>query len=410
MIIFDDEGVCSGCRLIESRPEINWEEREQWLIDLLAKYKKNARGNNNPYDCIVPVSGGKDSTYQVYLIKEKYKMNPLLVTYNHGFNTKIGIRNLSNLVKQFDCDLLRYTTSPGTAKRLSRYMLEKVGDVTWHYHAGIMTFPIQTAVRYKIPLIVWGEHGFAELLGMFNQDDMVEFTKKCRQEHSMRGFEPEDILNDPENSDITIHDLGPFYYPTDEEIEAVGVRGIYLSNYMYWNGRKQTEFVIKNYGFETSLERDRTFNPYDKLDDIHANGVHDYLKFLKFGYGRATDDASTEIRHGRMKREDGIKLVEKHDHARPFDLDIFLEFIGISEEKFERSIEHLRDPRIWYKDDTGRWKRKDSIGNHVNDQYVEQVRMPLKDDPGAFKKGANRPDAYERDDHIEEPQKEYVIL
>ena len=145
------------------------------------------------------------------------------------------MKNLSNLIEKFGCDLLRYTTNPKTARKLSLYMLSKVGDITWHYHAGIMTFPIQTAVRYKIPLLIWGEHGEAFLHGMHNLDDNVEFTKKHRQEHLMRGFEPEDILDDPENKDITRTDLAPFFYPSDEEIDSVGVRGIYLSNYDEWN-------------------------------------------------------------------------------------------------------------------------------------------------------------------------------
>ena len=281
-IIFDSQGVCSGCRVIESRIEVDWKEREEWLRDLLEKYKAQAKENNNPYDCIIPVSGGKDSHYQTYLMKEIYGMNPLLVTYNHIFNTKLGMRNLTNLVKKFNCDLIRFTSNPASVRKISRYMLKKIGDVTWHYHSGIMTFPIQTAVRYKIPLMIWGEEGFSELTGMFNQDDMVEFTKKKRQEHDMRGFEPEDLIN-LEDSDLEIKDLAPFFYPSDEAIEDLGLRGIYLSNYIRWNAKKQTEFMIKDYSFETAQVRDRTFNLYDKLDDLHANGVHDYLKYLKFG-------------------------------------------------------------------------------------------------------------------------------
>jgi N-acetyl sugar amidotransferase len=405
-IIFDDEGVCSGCRLHESRPSIDWEERGRWLKELLEEYKEKARKNNNPYDCIIPVGGGKDSLYQTYLIKKVYKMNPLLVTYNHTFNTKRGIRNLTNVVKQFDCDLIRFTSNPGSVRKISRYMLKKIGDITWHYHSGIMTFPIQTAVRYKIPLIVWGEHGFADLLGMFNQDDMVEFTKKVRREHHMRGFEPEDLVNDPE-SGITMQDLAPFQYPSDEEIEEVGVRGIYLHNYLHWDARKHTKLMIEKFGFETALKRERTFHIYDKLDDIHANGAHDYLKYLKFGYGRATDDASMEIRHGRMTREEGIEMVKKYDHVRPSDLDIFLKFAGMTEKEFEQSIEHLRDPQIWEKDSKGKWHVIDSVANHVDDPGVEKARLPLVEDREPIP--PSKQPYYSRDDHIQEDI-EYIIL
>ncbi|MBI2642561.1 MAG: N-acetyl sugar amidotransferase [Candidatus Wildermuthbacteria bacterium] len=404
-IVFDEQGVCSGCRLIESRPKINWKEREGWLKKLLEEYRAKARAKNNPYDCVIPVSGGKDSHFQVYLIKKVYGLNPLLVTYNHIFNTKRGIRNLTNLVKQFNCDLLRFTSNPESVRKISRYMLKKVGDITWHYHAGIMTFPIQVAVARDIPLIVWGEHGFAELTGMFNQDDMVEFSKKGRQEHSMRGFEPEDLAADP-RSGITRQDLAPFFYPSDQDIERVGVRGIYLSNYIQWDVRAQTKLMIEKYGFETALKRERTFHLYDKLDDIHANGAHDYLKYLKFGYGRATDDASNEIRHARMTREEGIEMVKRYDSVRPSDLDLYLKFMGMTEEEFEASIGHLRDPQIW-ENQSRTWVAKDSIANHVNDEGVNAVRLPLVEDRAPIP--PSKQPYYSRDDHIPEDT-EYIYL
>jgi N-acetyl sugar amidotransferase len=405
-LVLDDEGVCSGCRLAESRPSIDWTSREKVLRDLLAEYKARQRERGNPYDCIVPVSGGKDSTYQVWLMRERYGMNPLLVSYNHAFNTAIGIRNLANLVKRMDCNLIRFTTAPGSAIRIARHMLRKVGDVTWHYHAGIMTFPIRTAVQYDVPLVVWGEHGFSELVGMHNYDDFVEFTKKKRQEHDMRGFEPEDMLEEGD-SDLTRYDLAPFFYPSDEDIERVGVRGIYLSNYMEWDGKKHAEFVIENLGFETAQSRERTFNLYDKLDDIHANGLHDYLKYLKFGYGRATDEASFEIRRGRMTREEGIDMVAKYDHVRPSDMDIFLRESGMTGAEFEDSIEHLRDLAIWEKGANGYWSVKDSVVQHRADFGVERARRPL----------GNERTGYIRTESREGPryatggrQTEYVVL
>ncbi|MBU0766663.1 N-acetyl sugar amidotransferase [Patescibacteria group bacterium] len=403
-IIFDDQGVCSGCRLHESRPLIDWDERKKRFEDILKEYSQKSRANGNHYDLIIPVSGGKDSHFQVYTIKQM-GYNPLLVTYNHGFNTKRGIRNLTNMLHQFGFDMLRFTSSPEAAKTISKFMLQTVGDITWHYHAGIMTFPIKAAVMNKIPLILWGEHGFSELLGMYNQDDMMEFSKKDRQEHSMRGFEPDDILNHPNNTEVLQEHLAPFYYPSDEEIEDIGVRGIYLANYVEWDARAHTRLMIEKYNFETALKRERTHHLYEKLDDIHADGAHDYLKYLKFGYGRATDDASNDIRHGRMTREEGIKIVSQYDHVRPSDLDIWLKFVGMTEEEFLGEIEHLRDPKIWEKDDSGEWQVKDSIANHVGDEDVDAVRLPLVDDREMLR-SHNQP-SYSRDDHIVEDS-EYI--
>lgn len=406
-ILFDEEGVCSGCRLHESRPSINWDERMERFKTVLKEAHDKQQAKGNPYDCIIPVSGGKDSHYQVYMVKKVLGYNPLVVTYNHGFNTKRGIRNLTNLVKQFEVDLVRFTTNPGAAKRISRFMLKTVGDITWHYHAGIMTFPIKAAVMYDIPLIVWGEHGFSDLLGMYNQDDMMEFSKKDRQEHSMRGFEPDDILAHEDNKDITKADLAPFYYPSDDDIERVGVRGIYLANYVPWNARTHGQLMIDEFDFETALSRERTFHLYDKLDDIHANGAHDYLKYLKFAYGRGTDDASNEIRHGRMTREEGIAMVNKYDHVRPSDLDVWLKFVGMTEEEFLSYIDHLRDPQIWEKDEAGKWVVKDAIANHVDDPGVAAAAIPQVDDRHTIQ-SHNQP-SYSRDDHIVEDT-EYIWL
>ncbi len=374
-IIFDEQGVCSGCRYHESRGQIDWSKREVMLRQLLEHYKQKAKEAGNPYDCVVPVGGGKDSHYQTHLMKNVYGMNPLLVTFNHAYNSRLGIRNLNNLVRELGCDLIRFTANPVSVRKISRYMLKKVGDLTWHYHAGIRTFPFQVAVNYNIPLIIWGEHGFAELTGMFTLEDMVEFTKWTRQEHDMRGFEPDDLIN--KESGITAQDVTPYRYPKDEEIERVGVRGIYLSNFINWDAKEQAELVIEKYRFGIySGNRDRTFVQYTKTDD-HANDVHDYLKYLKFGYGRATDDASTEVRHGRMSREEAVQLVGRYDSARPRTLNTYLNFLGVTEEEFLAWVEPMRDPKVWQKDASGKWAAKDSVANHLKGPHVEAARVPL---------------------------------
>jgi len=242
-----------------------------------------------------------------------------------------------------------------------------------------MTFPIQTAVRYKIPLIIWGEQGESYLFGMFNLEDKVEFTKKVRQEQMMRGFEPEDVLNEADNKEITKTDLAPFFYPSDDEIASVGVRGIYLGNYHPWDQQRNAEFVIKNYNFKTLQQRQTTFNLYEKTDDFFQD-THNYLKYLKFGYSRCTDHASIEIRSRRMTREEGIEMIKKHEYlVRPKNLDIFLKFIGYTEKEFVDDIEHLRDNSMWEKKSNGEWKILDWVGNHIDDPGVEEARLPLRE-------------------------------
>jgi N-acetyl sugar amidotransferase len=377
-IIFDDQGICSGCRHHEARLAIDWAERERWLRDLLADYRAKSRDRGAAYDCIVPVSGGKDSHYLVHLVKNVYGLSPLCVTFNHVFNTALGIRNLANLVERFEVDLIRFTANPGAVRKIARYMVRKVGDITWHYHAGIMTVPFQVAVQRRIPLIVWPEH-YGELTGVFTLHDMVEFTKWVRQEHDMRGLEPEDIAGDPA-SGITMADLEPYRFPSDDEIADVGVRGIYVTNFLYWDEKQHGELVIDKYGFEPMTgPRERTFKLFAKTDD-HANDVHDYMKYLKFGYGRATDDASMEIRYGRMTRAEGIEMVRRYDHVRPRSLDGYLEFIGMSDADFDDAVEPMRDPTIWRREAGGPWRVTDSVVNHPNDPGVDEARVVQSED------------------------------
>lgn len=372
-IIFDEEGVCSGCRYHESRGklEIDWNERKEIFEQIVEEARRMARKLGNSHDCIIPVSGGKDSHYQVWLLKKKYGLNPLLVTFNHAFNTPAGNRNLENLVEKSGCDLIRYTAGLDSVRRISRHMLETVGDLTWHYHAGIRTLPFQIAVKYNIPLVVWGEHGFAELTGIVTLEDFVEFTRWTRKEHDMRGYEPADLIG---KGGITEHDIAPYLYPDDEDIARVGVRGIYLSNFFPWNAKAQGEAMIREWDFGTvSYRRERTFSLYSKIED-HANDVHDYLKYLKFGYGRATDDASMEIRHGRLTREEGLRMVEQYDATEPSTLGFYCDFLGISKDEFYRFVEPMRDQNLWNREN-GAWVARDAVFRHEIGAAEEAARV-----------------------------------
>jgi len=243
--------------------------------------------------------------------------------------------------------------------------------LTWHYHAGIRTFPFQVAVQYNIPLIVWGERGFAELTGVVSLEDFVEFTKWTRKEHDMRGLEPEDLIG---KGGITHANIKPYIYPTDEEIASTDVRGIYISNFFPWNAKKHAELMIDKWGFSpVTYERERTFIQYGKIED-HANDVHDYLKYLKFGYGRATDDASMEIRHGRLSRQEGIKMVKKYDAREPSTLRYYCDFLGITKNEFYNIVNPMRDTNIWKKD-KNTWIVKDSIWQHDTDMNDPNIKV-----------------------------------
>lgn len=355
---FDENGVCSGCRVAEQNKQINWQERAEWLREIAGEYRCKDGSN---YDCIIPVSGGKDSFFQTYYVKEVLGLNPLLVTYNGNNYLDVGLRNLRRLRKVFAVDHLFYSPSVETLKKLNRLCFKKMGDMNWHAHCGIFTYPVQIAVKFKIPLIIWGEHGYLDLGGMYSLYDMVEMTAKFRLEHAQRGYDWFDMIEDKEG--LKPGELLWARYPSDDQLEEVGVRGIYLGNFIYWNANEQTRFIVERYSFEVSPEPfERTYRRMSNLDDMHENGVHDYLKFIKFGYGRATDHACKDIRIGKLSRAEGIELVRKHDHVKSKDLLRWLEYVGMTENEFDRTADTFRDPRTWSKTKEGLWEKENIWG------------------------------------------------
>lgn len=324
-ITFDDEGVCSGCRIHDEKLTLDWDEREQKLCSILENYR-NTDGMS--YDCIVPVSGGRDSYYIVHLLKNVYGMNPLLVSYNKHYNTHVGIRNYQYLKTIFDCDALQMVVQPQKVKKITLSTLKYLGSMYWHVLAGQSVFPVQTAVRFKIPLIVWGVHQGVDQVGMFSHTDEVEMTRRYRKEHDLMGYEAEDLLTlDPT---LTQNDLIQYFYPHDKEIEKVGVRGIYLGNYIPWDTKKQHEQMIATYGYETLLQQ-RTFDSYNDVDCVHYSGLHDMIKQLKHGYGKATDHACREIRWGRLTRDEGLTLIKHFEAIVPSDISYLCEWLQINE-------------------------------------------------------------------------------
>lgn len=370
-LAFDDDGVCSGCRTANERIEINWDQRRKIFERIIEEYRSK---DGNSYDCIIPVSGGKDSHFQTHIVKKVYGLNPLLVTYNGNNYTKTGLENVQNMREVFGCDHIFFTPSIEVLKKLNRIGFKLMGDMNWHAHAGIFTYPIRVAVELKIPLMIWGEHGFMDLGGMHSYKDLVEFTYRYRHEHCLRGYEWYDMTDEglarlgrPEIAEgLTPKDLRPWIYPCDEEIQKVGVRGLFLSNYLKWEANEHGKMVVEKYGFKPHPTAfDRTYRRISNLDDMHENGIHDYMKFIKFGYGRATDHCCKDIRAGRMTREEAIRIIQDMDPKKPSDLKRWLEYVNMSEEEFDTIANTFRDPRVWWKDANNNW-HKDNIWDDKN--------------------------------------------
>ena len=378
-ITFDEQGLCSGCRIHEEKDSLDWASRGEILRGILETYK-NTSGNN--YDCIIPVSGARDSYFIVHTIKNVYGMNPLLVTYNKQYNTDVGIRNLAYLRILFDCDIMTLTVNPNTVKKITRSTLRKLGSMYWHCLAGQTVYPVHVAVKFKIPLIIWGAHQGIDQVGMFSHLDEVEMTRKYRKEHDLMGLEAEDLID--EFDGITEEDIIQYKYPDDKEIERVGVRGIYLNNYIRWDTKAQHVLMIKQYAYESALQT-RTFDTYNDVDCFNYSNVHDYIKFMKHGYGKVVDHATREIRLRRMTRSQGIKMVKKYVQTPPKNLKLFLNWIGMTENSFQFVIDQHRSKAIWQRNKDWDWELKEDFLTQMADMKKTKVALPQVETFSDFK-------------------------
>lgn len=349
-LLFDEEGICSGCRVHEEKDIIDWSERLSKLKSIAKEYGSNSGKN---YDCIVPVSGARDSYFIVHIVKNILGLNPLLVSYNKHYNTAIGHRNLANLRIKFDCDLIHQTISPVTIKRITRETFRRLGSVYWHCIAGETVFPVQCAVKFKIPLIIWGAHQGVDQVGMFSHYDEVEMTRKFRKEHDLMGYEAEDLYGELEN--LREEELHQFHYPDDFHLQEIGVRGIYLNNYIRWDSKQQHEQMIDFYGYETASNK-RSFDFYNDVDSFVYLNLHDHIKYLKHGYTKVVDHACREIRLKRLKKVDALNLVNQFSLNMPAYNEIFCNWLGIDDAALNLVLDQLRNPTMWTRNNNWEWK------------------------------------------------------
>ena len=355
---FDESGICMGCRMAEVKAAISrseWSRRREILRDTLEKYRCR---DGSRHDVVIAVSGGKDSWFQTHVIKHEFGLNPLLVTYDGNNWTEPGWRNMLRMKEVFGVDHIVYRPSVEVIKKLNRLAFTIMGDMNWHAHVGITTVPVRVAAQHKIPLVIWGEHGYLDLCGQFSMNDFPEMSYRDRLEHFARGYEWNFFVG---REGLTAQDMVPWQYPSDEALFDTDIRGLYLGNYVYWEANDHTKLMIDRYGFEISeVPFERTYRRMSNLDDMHENGVHDYLKFIKFGYGRCTDHVCKDIRAGLVDRRAGIELVKAMDPVKPRDLQRWLDYVGMSEDEFDRIADTFRDPRVWRRA-SGQWVKDEII-------------------------------------------------
>jgi N-acetyl sugar amidotransferase len=321
-IAFDSKNVCSGCQVHEEKNSLDWYLREMELKAIFREQKNQSR-----YDCIIPVTGGQDSFFTVHHAIHSLGLNPLLVNFNRTFNSKEGIRNLAILRTEFDVDFRQYSINPKIAKAVLNCTLTNLGSLNWLWIAGQTSFAVRLAIQLKIPFILWGAHQGLEQVGMYSHLENVEMTRRYRREHDLMGIDEKDIFDfDPNFSE---EDIACLSYPSDQELLASEVRGIYLSNYVRWDPTAQHDFVSKTYGYG-GRKVSRAYSFFDNPDCPVYFGIQDILKQTKFGYSKATDQLTREVRHGRISRARAIRIEKRLLGSKPDSVREFSDWLGTS--------------------------------------------------------------------------------
>lgn len=354
-ITFDDEGICSACRYAEYKHNtIDWEKREKELEDLCQRFRRE----DGYYDVIVPSSGGKDSSLIAHKLKYKYGMNPLTVTWAPHIYTDIGWKNLSAAIHVGGLDNILGTPNGIIHRKLTKLSFDILGDPFQPFIYGATNFPLQIAVRYKIPLLMYGENGEVEYGGdMKNANVPTRDYREDHVKHYFSGIPPEDLTK----YGINKKDLVSYLSPPIEELEENKTEIHFFGYYKNWTPQENFYYCVENTGFKANPVRSEgTYSKYASLDD-KLDGFHYYLSFIKFGIGRATSDSAHEIRDGHITREEGVRLVKKFDGEFPQNnFKEFLEYCNISEEYFWEVIDSWRSSHLWTKIN-GEWKLKNTV-------------------------------------------------
>jgi hypothetical protein len=304
------------------------------MLERLVQPHRARKGN---YDCVIPIRGSAEYFYVVDIVKNQLGLNPLLVAFNSQFNSKAGIQNLDLIRDTFDCDILLKTQSPQIYRKLMRETLSRFGSVHWPFLAGHTVWPVRVAVQHQIPLIVWPVHQPTEQVGLFSYLDENEMTRRSRHEHDLIGFEAKELVSG--EALLRDEDVLTSMYPSDRELAAAGIRGVYLSNYLPWDRRLYSEDAVRRFSAQAA-GCPGTFDTYDHVDNLVYMSVHDAIKRRKLGYGRVRDHLCQEIRFGRISRSDALSIessftqkIAKTGGYQALN-KIFFEWLGMNEEAF----------------------------------------------------------------------------
>lgn len=356
---FDSDGVCDACRTGEQKDKIKWEDREKELLDLLDQH----RSKDGSYDCLVPGSGGKDSAYQAHVLKYKYGMNPLTVTWPPILYTTYGYQNWKNWIDS-GFDNISFNRNGKVMKLLTRLSIENLFHPFQTFMLGQKNLAPKIASRYGIKLIFYGEneaeYGNPIADNATSLRDKSYYSFNNLDEIYLGGVSIKELQEDYK---VPLSDLLSFLPADADEMEKSKINVHYLGYYLKWTPQEVYYYAVDNTGFKARPFRTQgTYSKYNSIDD-KIDDLHYYTTFIKFGIGRATYDASQEIRNRHLTREEGIALVKKFDGEFPDRyFDEVMDYLEIDKEYFKTELtDKFRSPHLWGKDESGEWKLRHNV-------------------------------------------------
>ncbi len=338
-IVFDEKGVCNVCHGQDYKHEkIDWGQRKEELRKII----EENRGKGD-YDCVIPFSGGKDTTFTAYYLMKEFKIKPLIVCFDHGFFRPTALKLRIQTLKKLGADFHLFTPNFKVVKKLMLESLKRKGDFCWHCHTGIFSYPMQVAIKFNIPLIIWGEPA-AEYNAYYSYENPEDIDEESFNRYINLGINAEDMVGFLDET-VTLRDLAPYRYPALKDLRKINYHSISLGSYIPWDTKKHSEIIKRELDWDgDEVEGVPPEYFYEKIECM-LNGVRDWCKYIKRGYGRTTHLGTLDIWNKRKTRQEALDLVEKYDGKRPASLDYFLEFLGMTEKEFmEIILQHQISP------------------------------------------------------------------
>lgn len=336
-IEFDNAGVCNICRQFDHKSEaIDWASRKRMLDQLVAEYK-----GKHDYDCILPFSGGKDSTFTLYYLLKEYGLKPLVVQFNHGFMRPNLLKNNERTFRKLGVDVHTFTPNWKLVKRVMLESLIRKGDFCWHCHTGIFAYPMHVALQQQVPLVFWGEPS-SEYTSYYDyRDDEIESVDETRFNRYVNlGITGEDMAGMIEHDfKLDPRDLKPFTYPATRDLKRLRYRSVCLGSFIPWDVKKQSKLIMDELGWQGDQVEGMPWElyPYEKIE-CYLQGVRDYIKYLKRGYARVTQMTALDLRNGRIDKATAERLIRDYEGKRPPSLELFLEYLELSEDEFNQIV------------------------------------------------------------------------